>query len=79
MPGYTGPFSQYSEFHQFVVGLALGLAGEPGDGVVVAAVAAALGDSQGVPSRVLGELEAQPHYTSFGFVVGRLLRWSREK
>ena len=46
---------------------------------VAAAVAAALGDSQGVASRVLGEIEAQPHYTSFGFVVvGRLFRWFRD-
>jgi hypothetical protein len=78
MPGYTGPFSRYSEFHQFIVGLALGLAGDPRDDIVVVAVAAALGDNRGVPKRVLGELEAQPHYTSFGFVVGRLLRWARD-
>jgi hypothetical protein len=78
MPGYTGPFSQYSEYHQFVVGLALGLAGDSGDDILVVAVAAALGDNQRVPKRVLGELEAQPHYTSFGFVVGRLLRWLRD-
>jgi hypothetical protein len=79
MPGYTGPFSQYSEYHQFVVGLALGLAGPSGDEVVVVAVAAALGDNQSVPKRVLGELEAQPHYLAGGYVVGRLLRWTREK
>jgi hypothetical protein len=73
-----GPFSQYSEYHQFVVGLALGLAGEPGDEVVVVAVAAALGDNQSVPKRVLGELEAQPHYTAFGFSIGRFIRYKMD-
>jgi hypothetical protein len=78
MPVYSGPFSRYSEWHQFVVGLALGIAGDEADEVVVVAVAAALGDSQDVPSRVLGELEAQPHYLAGGIVVGRLLQWRHD-
>jgi hypothetical protein len=77
MSGYTGPFSRYSEYHQFVVGVALGVAGREADEVLVAAVAAALGDSHGVPRRVLGELEMQPHYLAGGFVAGRLLHWWR--
>jgi len=78
MLGYRGPFSRYSEWHQFVVGLALGIAGDEADEVVVVAVAAALGESKNVPSRVLEELEAQPHYLAGGIVVGRLLQWRHD-
>ena len=74
---YDGSLSQYAECHQLSLGLALGLAGPPADRLLVAALWAALGDDRGVPSRLLVELQAQPHYLASGYALGRLLRWYR--
>jgi hypothetical protein len=71
MARYRGPLSNYAKAHQ----LALGVASETADCLLVSALWAALGRDQGMPSRLLVELQQQPHYLAAGYVLGWLFRW----